>query len=159
HLRVRALYPYQPDSSAGELAISPGDLIETRPVSADTPGRDAHAADGWMFGEVLQESADDRGDGWEPSGRIGWFPREYAETLGAPGSRAWIKTRAKFGSAKYAYEPQHDDELRVEQGDRVRVVDGDAAESWWRVRIISSATTAADKVEGMLPAIYIELDK
>ncbi|KAJ1859811.1 hypothetical protein LPJ73_001683, partial [Coemansia sp. RSA 2703] len=158
HVRVRALYPYQPDGAVGELAIQPGELIETRPVDHNTPGRDAHAADGWMFGEVLQE-ADDSEDGWGASGRTGWFPREYAETLGAPGSRAWIKTRAKFGRAKYAYTPQHDDELRVAQGDRVRVVDGDAAESWWRVRVIASSADSADKLEGMLPAIYIELDK
>ncbi|KAJ1795557.1 hypothetical protein LPJ56_007341, partial [Coemansia sp. RSA 2599] len=53
--------------------------------------------------------------------------------------------------------PQHEDELRVAQGDRVRVIDGDTAESWWKVRIINGG---ADKVEeGMLPAMYIDLDK
>ncbi|KAJ1957648.1 hypothetical protein GGI12_004965, partial [Dipsacomyces acuminosporus] len=84
----------------------------------------------------------------------GWFPKDYAELLGGPGSRGWNKTKALFGTAKYKYEPQHDDELKVAEGDRVRVVDGDKAESWWKVRKIGG-----DKEEGMLPAMYIDLDE
>ncbi|KAJ2773688.1 hypothetical protein IWQ57_001184, partial [Coemansia nantahalensis] len=148
--RVRALYPYSAeDSDATELRLETGMLIETRAVPADAAG--AHAGAGWMYGELLRE--EDSGDGWAPSGTIGWFPAEYAETLGAPGSRGWDKTRARFGAAKYDYEPQNEDELKVNIGDRVRVVDGDPSESWWKVRHFAS------RAVGMLPAIYIELDK
>ncbi|KAJ1814407.1 actin organization and endocytosis protein, partial [Coemansia sp. RSA 2598] len=133
-LRLRALYPYRPDTLAvGELTIETGVLIETRPVTRDLKSYGSHTDEGWMYGEVLKESLDDKGDGWDPSGVVGWFPKDYAETLGEPGSRGWNKTKAKFGTAKYAYEPQHEDELRVAQGDRVRVIDGDTAESWWKV--------------------------
>ncbi|KAJ2844747.1 actin organization and endocytosis protein, partial [Coemansia erecta] len=157
-LRLRALYPYHPDTLAvGELSIETGVLIETRPVTRDLPSYSSHTDEGWMYGEILKESLDDKNDGWDPSGVIGWFPKDYAETLGAPGSRGWNKTRAMFGTAKYAYEPQHEDELGIAQGDRVRVIDGDTAESWWKVRIISGNTDKAE--EGMLPAMYIDLDK
>ncbi|KAJ2822861.1 hypothetical protein IWW50_004034 [Coemansia erecta] len=110
-----------------------------------------------MYGEILKESADDKGDGWQPSGIVGWFPTEYAETLGEPGSRGWNKTKARFGSAKYDYEPQHDDELQVALGERVRVIDGDIAESWWKVRRI--VPVEGQRSEGMLAAMYIDLDK
>ncbi|KAI9505393.1 hypothetical protein BX070DRAFT_219980 [Coemansia spiralis] len=146
-LRVRALYPYSADND--ELGIETGDLIETRP----SPVASTHMGDGWMFGEILSAS-DETDDGWQPSGKRGWFPREYVETLGPVGSRGWAKTKAMFGTAKYDYQPQHEDELTVAVGDRVRVVDGDVAESWWKVRRIGS-----DNATGMLPAIYIDLDK
>ncbi|KAJ1944059.1 actin organization and endocytosis protein, partial [Linderina pennispora] len=151
-LRLRALYPYHPDG-ADELPIETGDLVETKPVPLGRPSTLDHSDEGWMYGVILKEAESDSGDGWEPSGKIGWFPKDYAETLGAPGSRGWNKTKALFGTAKYDYEPQHDDELKVAVGDRVRVVDGDKAESWWKVRKIG------DKKEGMLPAMYIDLDE
>ncbi|KAJ1801515.1 actin organization and endocytosis protein [Coemansia sp. RSA 2399] len=151
--RVRALYPYSGDDSS-ELDIETGQLVETRPAPSDHPSAGTHAGDGWLYGEILAESDEDGGDGWKPSGKRGWFPKEYAETLGAPGSRGWNKTKAPFGTAKYDYQPQHDDELSITLGDRVRVVDGDMAESWWRVRKL-----AGTKESGMLPAIYIDLDK
>ncbi|KAJ2145445.1 actin organization and endocytosis protein, partial [Coemansia sp. RSA 637] len=135
-LRVRALYPYAADATADELAIDTGDLIETRPIPSGASSTEAHAGDGWMYGEILKESSDDQGDGWQPSGKCGWFPTEYADTLGEPGTRGWNKTKARFGSAKYDYEPQHDDELKVVLGERVRVIDGDIDESWWKVRRI-----------------------
>ncbi|KAJ1728104.1 actin organization and endocytosis protein, partial [Coemansia sp. Benny D160-2] len=143
-------------SAGGELEIETGQLIETRPVPSEDSAEasSAHAGDGWMYGEVLAESDEEGGDGWRPGGKRGWFPKEYAETLGAPGSRGWNKTKALFGTAKYDYQPQHDDELSVSLGDRVRVVDGDVAESWWKVRKITGS-----KETGMLPAIYIDLDK
>ncbi|KAJ2059026.1 actin organization and endocytosis protein [Coemansia sp. S146] len=152
-LRLRALYPYHPDSD-DELTIETGDLIETLPIPASKAA--AHTGAGWLYGEILRESGTDQGDGWQPSGRSGWFPKDYAETLGGPGSRGWIKTRALFGTAKYDYEPQHEDELKVSVGERVRVVDGDTAESWWKVRKIGSGGGGAT---GMLPAMYIDLDK
>ncbi|KAI8326302.1 hypothetical protein GQ54DRAFT_336697 [Martensiomyces pterosporus] len=151
-LRLRALYPYN-TGEADELVIEPGDLVETRPIPAGRQSTTDHADEGWMYGELLTESQTDQDDGWEPSGKAGWFPKDYAETLGAPGSRGWNKTKALFGTAKYNYEPQHDDELRVAEGDRVRVVDGDKAESWWKVRKIGG-----EKEQGMLPAMYIDLD-
>ncbi|KAJ2657620.1 actin organization and endocytosis protein [Coemansia sp. RSA 1200] len=155
-VRVRALYPYAGNSAGGELEIETGQLIETRPVPSEDSAEasSTHAGDGWMYGEVLAESDEEGGDGWRPGGKRGWFPKEYAETLGAPGSRGWNKTKALFGTAKYDYQPQHDDELSVSLGDRVRVVDGDMAESWWKVRKITGS-----KETGMLPAIYIDLDK
>ncbi|KAJ2829935.1 actin organization and endocytosis protein [Coemansia sp. 'formosensis'] len=146
-LRLRALYPYHPDAD-DELAIETGDLIETLPVPAS---QKAVRGDGWLYGGILEES--DVDDGWKLGSRTGWFPRDYAETLGAPGTRGWIKTKALFGTAKYDYEPQHEDELKVSVGQRVRVVDGDAAESWWKVRVIGTGTA------GMLPAMYIDVDK
>ncbi|KAJ2608096.1 actin organization and endocytosis protein [Coemansia sp. RSA 1804] len=155
-IRVRALYPYAGSSAGGELEIETGQLIETRPVPSEDSAEafSAHAGDGWMYGEILAEFDEEGGDGWRPGGKRGWFPKEYAETLGAPGSRGWNKTKALFGTAKYDYQPQHDDELSVSLGDRVRVVDGDVAESWWKVRKITGS-----KETGMLPAIYIDLDK
>ncbi|KAJ2472191.1 actin organization and endocytosis protein [Coemansia sp. RSA 2322] len=167
-LRLRALYPYNPEDDADELTIETGDLIETRAVPADrlaAASGSSHAGGGWLFGEILRESPTDQGDGWLPSGRAGWFPRDYVETLGGPGSRGWIKTRARFGTAKYNYEPQHEDELSVAVGDRVRVVDGDTAESWWKVRKLVTSESSADEQQeasmpsGMLPAMYIDLDK
>ncbi|PIA13498.1 hypothetical protein COEREDRAFT_104060 [Coemansia reversa NRRL 1564] len=153
-LRAKALYPYNASSESEELSISTGDLIETRPVTVGNSSTHAHSAeDGWMYGEILGESKTDNGDGWESSGKIGWFPKDYVEILGDPDSRGWIKTNAKFGAAKYGYDPQHKDELKVKVDDRVRVIDGDIAESWWKVRKIDTGE------EGMLPAIYIELDK
>ncbi|KAJ2041673.1 actin organization and endocytosis protein [Coemansia sp. RSA 922] len=153
-LRLRALYPYHPDSD-DELTIETGDLIETLPIPSSSSSKSmAHTGAGWLYGEILRESDTDNGDGWQASGRSGWFPKDYAETLGAPGSRGWIKTRALFGTAKYDYEPQHEDELKVSVGERVRVVDGDTAESWWKVRKIGQGGAA-----GMLPAMYIDLDK
>ncbi|KAJ2541873.1 Intersectin 1 (SH3 domain protein), partial [Coemansia sp. RSA 1933] len=152
-LRVRALYPYSADDSS-ELDIETGQLVETRLAPSDHPSAGTHAGDGWMYGEILSESDADGGDGWQPSGKCGWFPKEYAEILGAPGSRGWTKTKALFGTAKYDYQQQHDDELSITLGDRVRVVDGDMAESWWRVRKLTGS-----KEEGMLPAMYIDLDK
>ncbi|KAJ2697868.1 actin organization and endocytosis protein [Coemansia sp. IMI 203386] len=158
-LRLRALYPYRPDTSAvGELSIETGVLIETRPVTRNLQSYSSHTDEGWMYGEILKESLNDEGDGWQPSGVTGWFPKDYTETLGAPGSRGWNKTKAMFGTAKYAYEPQHEDELRIAEGDRVRVIDGDTAESWWKVRIING-TSNSKAEEGMLPAMYIDLDK
>ncbi|KAI7822764.1 hypothetical protein BX661DRAFT_200287 [Kickxella alabastrina] len=154
NLRLRALYPYAPDTpGADELTIDAGDLLETRPVPASLKSAPTHA-EGWIYGEILRESMGDSGDGWDPSGKIGWFPKDYAESLGGPGSRGWVRTKARFGTAKYAYAPQHEDELEIKEGDRVRVLDGDSAESWWRVRIIGQRTA-----EGMLPAMYIDLDK
>ncbi|KAJ2754584.1 actin organization and endocytosis protein [Coemansia pectinata] len=157
-LRLRALYPYHPDSD-DELTIETGDLIETLPIPASKAA--AHTGAGWLYGEILRESATDQGDGWQPSGRSGWFPKDYAETLGGPGSRGWIKTRALFGTAKYDYEPQHEDELKVSVGERVRVVDGDTAESWWKVRKIggNGGGSGSGSATGMLPAMYIDLDK
>ncbi|KAJ2742258.1 actin organization and endocytosis protein [Coemansia sp. BCRC 34301] len=158
-LRLRALYPYHvADGADDELAIETGDLIETRAVPSDKQSAAGSRGAGWLYGEILQESATDEGDGWQPSGRAGWFPKDYAETLGGPGSRGWNKTRALFGTAKYDYEPQHEDELRVCIGDRVRVVDGDAAESWWKVRKLGG-TGASSTLLGMLPAMYIDVDK
>ncbi|KAJ2397126.1 actin organization and endocytosis protein [Coemansia sp. RSA 2559] len=151
--RVRALYPYSGDDTS-ELDIETGQLVETRPAPSDHSSAGTHAGDGWLYGEILAESDEDGGDGWKPSGKCGWFPKEYAETLGGPGSRGWNKTKALFGTAKYDYQPQHDDELSISLGDRVRVVDGDMAESWWRVRKLTGT-----KESGMLPAIYIDLDK
>ncbi|KAJ2249849.1 actin organization and endocytosis protein [Coemansia sp. RSA 475] len=156
-LRVRALYPYAADATADELAIDTGDLIETRPIPSGASSTEAHAGDGWMYGEILKESSDDQGDGWQPSGKCGWFPTEYADTLGEPGTRGWNKTKARFGSAKYDYEPQHDDELKVVLGERVRVIDGDIDESWWKVRRIKPVD--GQRSEGMLPAMYIDIDK
>ncbi|KAJ2627318.1 Protein BZZ1, partial [Coemansia sp. RSA 1290] len=154
--RARVLYPYTADFEADELSITTGDLIETRPVPAKaTTG--AHAGDGWMYGEILKATQDDQGDGWEGSGKQGWFPTEFAEVLGEMGSRGWNKTKARFGSAKYDYEPQHDDELQVKVGDRVRIVDGDIDESWWKVRKLRAGD--GERTEGMLPAMYIDLDK
>ncbi|KAJ2023132.1 actin organization and endocytosis protein, partial [Coemansia sp. S85] len=108
-LRLRALYPYHPDA-ADELGIETGDLIETQLAKSGVRG------DGWLYGEILVESDD--GDGWRLGGKCGWFPKDYAETLGGPGSRGWMKTRARFGTAKYDYEPQHEDELKVGVGVR-----------------------------------------
>ncbi|KAJ2849575.1 actin organization and endocytosis protein [Coemansia brasiliensis] len=154
--RVRALYPYTADAEADELSITTGDLIETRPVPAKASAG-THAGEGWMYGEILKPTQDDQGDGWEASGKQGWFPAEFAEVLGEIGSRGWNKTKARFGSAKYDYEPQHDDELKVQVGDRVRIVDGDIDESWWKVRKLRSGN--GERAEGMLPAMYIDLDK
>lgn len=153
-LRLRALYPYNP-AGEGELTVEPGELLETRAVPANLSSRGAHADEGWMYGELLRESDKDGGDGWEPSGKVGWFPKEYADSLGGPDSRGWKKTRAMFGTAKYDYQPQHEDELKVRLGDRVRVLDGDKAESWWKARCIRKEKPE----EGMLPAIYIDLDE
>ncbi|KAJ2491828.1 hypothetical protein IWW47_005015, partial [Coemansia sp. RSA 2052] len=160
-LRLRALYPYHATDDGGddELSIETGDLIETRVVPLEKQAAVHSRGDGWMYGEILQESATDQGDGWQPSGRAGWFPKDYAETLGGPGSRGWTKTRALFGTAKYDYEPQHEDELRVSVGDRVRVVDGDTAESWWKVRKLGNGSSGAASSLGMLPAMYIDVDK
>ncbi|KAJ1953335.1 hypothetical protein GGI12_006035, partial [Dipsacomyces acuminosporus] len=69
-LRLRALYPYSTDE-ADELDIEPGDLIETRPITADKQSTTEHADEGWMYGELLKESESDQGDGWEPSGKKG----------------------------------------------------------------------------------------
>ncbi|KAJ2449495.1 actin organization and endocytosis protein [Coemansia sp. RSA 2336] len=154
--RVRALYPYTADFEANELSITTGDLIETRPVPA-AAATGAHAGDGWMYGEVLKAAQGDQGDGWEGSGKHGWFPAEFAEVLGEEGTRGWNKTKARFGSAKYDYDPQHDDELQVKVGDRVRIVDGDIDESWWKVRKLHVG--GGERTEGMLPAMYIDLDK
>ncbi|KAJ2721492.1 actin organization and endocytosis protein [Coemansia sp. Benny D115] len=159
HQRLRALYPYAPEAGAqDEITLQPGDLLETRAIPSDLKSADVHADEGWTYGEVLRETAGDQGDGWEPSGQAGWFPKDYAEVLGGPGSRGWLRTRARFGTAKYDYKPNHEDELAVALGDRVRVVDGDVAENWWKVRILHPAA-GVEKTEGMLPAIYIDLDK
>ncbi|KAJ2776744.1 hypothetical protein H4R18_005514 [Coemansia javaensis] len=148
-VRVRALYPYTPDDAA-ELRLEAGSLVETRPPP-EGASAGVHGEPEWMYGELLAEA--DEGDGWRASGSRGWFPADYAETLGPAGSRAWLKSNARFGAAKYDYAPQHEDELAVAAGDRVRVLDGDPADGWWKVRKIQ------DRTSGMLPAIYVELDK
>ncbi|PLW16874.1 hypothetical protein PCANC_09449 [Puccinia coronata f. sp. avenae] len=59
----------------------------------------------------------------------------------------------KPATALYDFEAQGDDELTVEEGDRLFVLDDTSDDDWWKCAMQS------DGKEGVVPASYIELDQ
>ncbi|KAA1095194.1 cytoskeletal protein binding protein [Puccinia graminis f. sp. tritici] len=59
----------------------------------------------------------------------------------------------KPATALYDFEAQGDDELTVEEGDRLYVLDDTSDDDWWKCAMQS------DGKEGVVPASYIELDQ
>ncbi|OAV99849.1 hypothetical protein PTTG_09264 [Puccinia triticina 1-1 BBBD Race 1] len=59
----------------------------------------------------------------------------------------------KPATALYDFEAQGEDELTVEEGDRLYVLDDTSDDDWWKCAMQS------DGQEGVVPASYIELDQ
>lgn len=73
----------------------------------------------------------------------------------APPSHAEGSSDTKLATALYSYEAQAEDELSINEGDHLIVID-DSDVAWWTVRLVIRRK-AGVKSEGLVPATYIEL--
>lgn len=139
----KVIAPYKA-VEANQLTLDTGDLIKIRSKSPT----------GWWEGE-LQKKGQDK--------KIGWFPGNYIQILGKPPSSKESSVDKDLGKsasstsddkkketvmAMFDYVAQQDDELSLNRGDILIVLEKIDAD-WWRGEM-------ANGQQGLFPVNYIQ---
>ncbi|XP_047127425.1 SH3 domain-containing kinase-binding protein 1 isoform X2 [Hydra vulgaris] len=129
---VKVCFDYEPEQ-ADELALLTGQIINNVNMQDG----------GWWEGEI--------------NGKRGVFPSNFVEVIkdtnpsqSSLSATAKITNSAKKAKVGFRYEPEQDDELALEVGEIVEILD-DSDDGWWKGKLNGKV--------GMFPSNFVEIFK